>query len=515
MCMQYLQKVFGVVLVGLCLFVWYPLLQAAEPEKPVVTTLTIIHINDVYRILPKGDRGGMAKLASVINTEKSKKEHVVVTHGGDAFSPSLLSSVDQGKHMVDMLNQVGVDLFAVGNHEFYFGPDVFKQRSDEAKFEILSTNMHDPGNTQPNVKGSVIRKAGPYKVGFISVANVTVMNEHTNIGSHLSYLPAMEVASKSAQSLREQGVDLVVLLAHTPLENDMKLLLTGDFDIILGADDHKLVVHRDSIPGPLYVQMQEDANYIAVIDVEMETVTSRGKDKFVWEPILTIVDTKRIAENSKIAVVVQSYEDNLNQMLGHKIGTTLVELDSRRTSVRGHETAIGNLFADASRAAVGAQIGLVNGGGIRGNTIYPANTELTRKWVMTELPFGNRNYLIEVTGKELQQALESSVSSYEKLPGRFMQVSGLNVVYNLAKPSGHRVIEISVNGHPLQLDKTYTLATNDYVAKGGDGYTMFKDAKRLIAPKDTVPLDQVVAQYIVDQHGEVAPKVEGRIILRK
>ena len=145
----------------------------------------------------------------------------------------------------------------------------------------------------------------------------------------------------------------------------------------------------------------------------------------------------------------------LDEELGVAVGTTTVELDSRRDIVRTTESNFGNLIADAIRAGVGADVAIANGGGIRGDRTYDAGTVLTRKDVLTELPFGNVTVLIELSGADLLAALENGVSQVEDKAGRFPQVSGMTYSYDGSKPSGGRIAEVKVGDAALDPGATY------------------------------------------------------------
>ena len=185
-------------------------------------------------------------------------------------------------------------------------------------------------------------------------------------------------------------------------------------------------------------------------------------------------------------------------------------LDSRRASVRSQETNLGNIIADAMREAVGAEVALANGGGIRGDRTYEAGTILTRKDILTELPFGNVTVLIELSGADLLAALENGVSEVENGAGRFPQVSGLSFLYDPKAPKGSRVAEVAVGGTALEPGRLYKVATNDYLLGGGDGYSSLKGAKALIDAAGAKLLASTVMDYIAANE-PVAPKIEGRI----
>jgi len=227
-------------------------------------------------------------------------------------------------------------------------------------------------------------------------------------------------------------------------------------------------------------------------------------------PAWRYLPTAGVAPDPEIQAVVDRYDAELDEELNVAVGKTTVELDSRRTTVRTTESNFGNLMADAIRAAVGADVAIVNGGGIRGDRTYDAGTVLTRKDVLSELPFGNVTVLIELSGADLLAALENGVSQVEDTAGRFPQVSGMTYRYDASKPAGSRIVQVEVGGRPLEMGKIYKLATNDYIFGGGDGYAALTRGKPIIDASGGTLMASTVMDYIAKQ-GEVAPEVEGRI----
>jgi 2',3'-cyclic-nucleotide 2'-phosphodiesterase (5'-nucleotidase family) len=157
-----------------------------------------------------------------------------------------------------------------------------------------------------------------------------------------------------------------------------------------------------------------------------------------------------------------------------------------------------------------AEVGFTNGGGIRGDRTYEPGTTLTRKDVLGELPFGNVVVLLELSGNDLLAALENGVSRVEDKAGRFPHVSGMRFVYDPKKPKGSRVVEAMVGGQPLDPGKRYRVATNEYIAGGGDGYAALTKGKALIDASAATLMATMVMDYIAAE-GTIAPKVEGRI----
>jgi 5'-nucleotidase/UDP-sugar diphosphatase len=210
---------------------------------------------------------------------------------------------------------------------------------------------------------------------------------------------------------------------------------------------------------------------------------------------------------------VTRLESELSRRLDVEIGVTEVELDSRSATVRSQEAAIGNLIADALRLATNADVAVTNGGGIRGNKVYPAGTRLTHRDVLTEMPFGNTVNVVEISGEDLLEALEAGVSQLEARQGRFPQVSGLTFVVDRAARVGSRVSAVQVNGRPLDSAARYRVATNNFMAVGGDGYGALTRGRTLVGGTDGLLLTSAVVDHI-QRLGAVRAGVEGRIVIR-
>ena len=339
----------------------------AGPAGSEPVTLTIVHVNDLDRIDGSDGRGGMARLAAVVKDVRASSRHVLVTHGGDAISPSLLSSFDKGAHMIDLLNEVGVDVMALGNHEFDFTPAVTVARIAEAEFPILSNNAVEPdGTLLDGVTEHLLLEVDRYQVGVFGLT--TAMTPEISSPGTVTFRPAAEVAAEKSAMLRGSGADLVIAVAHTGHEEDAEVMRRGGVDLLLSGHDHdmRIDVGRTST----FVESGSQAEFVTVVEIAMDTVEGRRGPRFVWEPGFRVVNTRSVTPDPDVKAAVDRYLDLLSKELDIKIGATTVELDSRRAVVRTGEAAIGNLIADAMRAATGADIALTNGGGIRGDKVY-------------------------------------------------------------------------------------------------------------------------------------------------
>ncbi len=479
-------------------------LARAEPA-----TLTIVHVNDLDRLDGSGGRGGVARLAAVVREVRAGSAgRVLVTNGGDAISPSLLSSFDRGAHMIDLFNRVGFDAMVLGNHEFDFTPAVTVERIAEARFPILSSNAVEPDGTLiDGVTGHLLLEVGRYKVGVFGLTTVTTAIKSSP--APVTFRPVVEVAAEQAEKLREAGADLVIALAHTDRAEDAALMRQGAVDLLLSGDDHDMKIEVG--PETTFVESGEQAEFVTVVEVVMGTVEGRDGPRFVWEPSFRVVNTVSVAPDPEIEAVVEEYLARLSEELDVEIGATAVALDSRRRVVRSRETGIANLIADAMRAATGADVALINGGGIRADKVSPPGTILTRRDVRSELPFDDKTVVLEVSGADLRAAVEHGVSEIAKGAGRFAHVSGMAYRFDASKPAGRRIAGVTVGGAPLDPARTYRLATFDFLGRGGDGYAMLATAPRIVdANAATLAAAQVIEA--IAAAGEIAPRVEGRIV---
>lgn len=471
-------------------------------------TIRFVQTNDIDRMSPEKGRGGFARLATVVKEERAKGNAFFI-HAGDTLSPSLLSGFDKGAHVIDILNRMGVDAMAPGNHEFDLGPDVFRARMADAKFDVLATNIVDGNGLPNNTKADKIVDVQGIKVGFFGLTT-----EDTPIASSpgdIKFRSTIDTGRAKAKELREKGADIVVAIAHTPLEVDMILARSAGADVIIGGHDEHLLAFYDG--KVTLTESESQGNYVVVTELAVTKATKDGKTSVTWSPNFRIVDSATVKPDPEIEAVVKGYEDKLSKELDVEIGLTETPLDSRRATVRGGEAAMGNLVADAMKAAVGADVAITNGGGLRADKQYQAGQKLTRRDILSEMPFGNTTVLLELTGDKLKAALENGVSQVRELGGRFPQVSGMAVEVDLKEPVGSRVKSVKINGEPLDPAKTYKVATNDFMARGGDGYRAFTDGKQLV----DVSASQLMAGQVIDyvtKAGKVAPKVEGRVVLR-
>ena len=227
--------------------------------------VTFLLFCDVYDMAPdRNGRGDIAKVAAVIRAEKAAREHVYVIHAGDALSPSLRSGLDRGAHMIDLLNGLDLDLFVPGNHEFDFGPEIFRQRIDEARFEVMAANLADAdGKPLAGIGSHRMLEFDGVKIGVIGLTAEDSVDRSSP--GDLTFKPSPDTALELSYRLRGDGADLIVLAAHAPRPVDLILRRERAVDIILSGDDHDLLIGYDG--SSAFAEAMQDGWYVVAVDL--------------------------------------------------------------------------------------------------------------------------------------------------------------------------------------------------------------------------------------------------------
>lgn len=478
--------------------------QASTPR------LSLVLFNDIYKFAEERGRGGYARLAAMIKAERARGVPMLLFHAGDCYSPSLMSGFDQGAHIVELQNMLGIDVFVPGNHEFDFGKDAYFKRVSEQKYPTFAANLRDAaGNALQGHEDRRIFEVGGVKVGVVGL----LLENTPQVSSpgDLRFLPVMDTLRANVRELRAAGADLIVACTHTDKRVDEQIAASRLVDVILTGHDHDLRIVYDGRVAT--IESNEEGYYLTAVDLTVN-ITGEGQARQVtWQPSFRVNDSRQATPDPEVLAVVRRYDAELSRELDVDVATLAAELDTRTASVRSGETAFGNLMTDAMRAATGAEIAITNGGGIRANKQYPVGHKLTRRDILSELPFGNRTVMVEVTGRNIRAALENGFSQVEQRAGRFPQVSGMTVVYDPRQPAGSRVVSILVGGQPLDEARAYKVATNDFMLRGGDGYTALTPQGRDLDVQGKLMANDVMTH--ARSLGQISARIEGRITVRQ
>jgi len=481
--------------------------QQEEPGSPRARApLTLLQINDVYATGPIDGVGGLARVATLKRRLAAAGRTPFLVLAGDFLSPSVASSVFRGAQMIAALNAAGLDLATLGNHEFDFGDDVLIDRMHEAKWQWVVANVVDTRTNRPigDAAPYVVKTFGGLKVGFIGLC-LTTLEISADKLTHTRLRDPIEAAAEYLPRLKSEGATVIVAVTHLPFAGDRALIERfPEIDLVIGGHEHSVITATEN--RTLVSKAGTDARWVARIDINRRP---EGTIERFYE-LLPV--TSAIPDEPETAAVVASYESRLGTALDTVIGTTSVPLDAVAVRLRSSERNVGNFVADAVRADTGADIALINAGSIRGDRVYPAGP-ITVRMVTSLHPFDNVIGKVRVAGRVVLAALRNGVARFPAAAGAFPQVSGLTFAIDPNAQNDARVVDVRVNGEPLDPEKRYVLAIPDYIFKGGDGYTMFRDGDVLVTPEEGGLLTTALARYVIARK-DIAPAVEGRVTVR-
>jgi len=478
--------------------------------------VTFVLFNDFYLMgeqpFPDGkNRGGFARLAAIVKAERARAaaegRNVVVAHGGDTLSPSVMSGLDRGAHIVALTNMIAPNMFVPGNHEFDFGKAVFLQRMGEAKFPLYGANLRDQGGAAlPGFKDRTMLEFNGVRIGLTGLAYE--QSPRMSSPEDLRFASTIDTTKVQATALREAGADFVCAVLHCNRGDAIKLQYERTAELLLTGHTHDLLVSYDDKCA--LVESGYDAHEVTCVDVTIMVREENGKRTVTWRPQFRVIDSGSVTPDPEVAAAVARFEAMLIDKMGEAICITEVALDSATATVRTREAAIGNLFADAMRINMRADAAILNGGGIRAGKTYEPGSRISQGDVLAELPFGNRIVVLEMSGADLKRAIENGLSRLPQSAGRFPQVSGMAVEFELARPPGSRITAMRIAGAPLDEARTYRVATLDFLARGGDDYTMFAAARRITPDNDAPLMVNEVVEYL-RKLGTAKTSVEGRM----
>jgi 5'-nucleotidase len=406
--------------------------------------------------------------------------------------------------MIAAWNQLGLDVATFGNHEFDFGPPTLLARMRESRFTWVSANVLDRATGRPfgGARATHVVERDGVAVGFFGLT-VPDTAQTSNPGPGIEFRDPIVAARGAVAELRAGRRPVVVAVTHQdmPADEQMAREVPG-IHLVIGGHEHDPL--ENVVGDTLITKAGSDGVFVVRIDLQ---ATRDGK--VLARQHRSIPITPELPDDPAMAALVARYQARLGEAMEVGIGETRVPLDARNAALRTGETNIGNYVTDVMRARLRADVAVMNGGGIRGNQVVPAGA-LTRKDISALLPFLNVLVKLELPGKVLMDVLERSVGAYPREFGGFLQVSGLILAFDPARPAGQRIVRVLVGGQPLDPERRYTMATNSYTAQGGDGYAMLATAKPLVFPEDGPGLAETLIEA-VERAGSIAPSVQGRI----
>lgn len=486
----------------------------AQPAEEV--RLTFLPLNDLTRIDDAAGRGGFARLATAVSDERQPGRHLFVVHAGGALSPSPISALDRGEHMMGLLAFLGIDMLAPGGPEFNFGLSNLTGSAERHGIPLVLSNVRmDDGASLRDVHDVLLREAGSFRIGFVGLLSPETLETHRTVGLRID--PPVAAAALAAERLRAAGADFVVALGFLRSDERDALVGSGVVDLVLTSWEEGLLFAQRNTTFAAHSEPQGlrlvaldvtlrrrsveappnfPANVDAIGDTEIDLAPAALRSEVDWSIFPRLVDTVDLPIDYLMLARVQRVINAHAARTEMALGTLGSAMDTTRRTVRGGLSTFGNLAADALLDALPADVALLNAGNIRGDTVHQAGAVLRRRQLLQELPFGNRVVLLRLSGRVLIDALENGVSQIEEGDGRFPYLAGMTATYNPRAPVGARVSDLLIQGMPVDPARLYLLATTDFIAAGRDGYVMFADAHRVVDERSALLLPDVLADYI-------------------
>jgi 2',3'-cyclic-nucleotide 2'-phosphodiesterase (5'-nucleotidase family) len=465
---------------------------APRPRDPGLwrltpTRLRLISTNDFHGALePRLDslgvlRGGAGQLATAIRRAAAECAAPacvsLLLDGGDMFQGTPGSNASHGRAVVELYDSLGYTAAAVGNHEFDWGQDTLRARMRDAPYAILAANVRDTaGADVPWIRNDTVVERGGIRVGIIGLAHeATARLSRPSFVRGLRFAPAAPIVDSIARALRARGADVVVVIGHVPITCDstfrarctedaaaLAAAVAGRVDAIVSGHSHTPVA--TVIAGVPVVQARSQGRAIGVIDLPLGPRDARAEPRVEVRTLRA--DT--IPPDPMAAALAERWTAPVREAFARPVATVA----ERLLRESGPQTALGNLIADSQRRAGGADVAVMNTGGIR--TDLPAG-RVTIGTLYEIIPFENRLLRFQVSGAALRRYLEQAVAWGEPTA----HVSGVRVEYDPTAARGSRVRRATLaNGRPLEDNRSYTIVINDFMADGGDGLALGAAATR-------------------------------------
>ncbi|KIE02387.1 5'-nucleotidase, partial [Metarhizium majus ARSEF 297] len=475
-----------------------------------VPDVRLLHYNDVYHVDAASAEpvGGLARFMTLCKEYQEGKQFenqpkILTLFSGDAFNPSLESSVTKGRHMVPVLNAIGTDCACVGNHDFDFGVKQFEYLVGKCTFPWLIANVLDPdlGEDVPigNAKRThMLTTSNGIKVGLIGLGEREWLATINSLPPNLVYKSASATARELVPKLREQGAEIIICLSHMREPNDNKLAEQTDglIDIILGGHDH--YYSHSFIKGTHVLRSGTDFKQLSYIEARRKTDGAKRWDFDIWRRDIT----SEVPEHEETAKLVGELTSKLQKSLSRPIGWTAMPLDARFSTVRIKESNLGNFVCDVMRRYHNADCTIMASGTIRGDQVYPPGV-VRIKDITTCFPFEDPVVCLRVKGQAIWDALENGVSTYPALEGRFPQVSNIVFEFDPSREPGKRLNFMQIGGRPYNPEDVYVLVTRGYMGRGKDGYTSLLvsseggSAHEIVDEENGILISAILRQYFM------------------
>lgn len=507
-----------------------------EPIESENGNIVILYTNDVHCAVDKNI--GYSGLEAYKKAMEEEGNAVFLVDDGDAIQGGVFGSLTKGESIINIMNDVGYDLAIPGNHEFDYGVPQFMELVQSASFPYICCNFENTETGDIVFDSYMIREIGGKRIGFVGATTPSTITSSTpayfkNEQGEFIYdfiqsadgTEFYQGVQDAVDAVNAEGVDYTVLVAHLGVEassspyTSVELIHnTTGIDLVLDGHSHTEVPMEEvkNKNGENVVLTQSGTQLEAIGKVTIDQ-TGSIKSELV---------TEWDRQDEGIIEVIQNERAKFEDIIADQIAYSDFDLAAKEDGVwlvRNNESNMGDLFADALKYVTGAEIGLINGGGVRSD--IPAG-EIIYGDLLEVAPYSNEVCCIKCSGQVIADALEYSVHKAPDLMGGFLQVSGITFDIDLDKNAQvqvdgnkmftgfgseeRRVSNIMVNGEPLDLEREYTVGGIKYVLMNqGDGYTIFDDCEEVELERYIIDVD-ALAEYMSTFGGTVPEEYADR-----
>lgn len=506
-----MKKVLSMILVLVMIFSLSTVTMAADDQ----VTITIVHTNDTHARVESGNGIiGFAKISTKVNELREANPNLLLIDAGDVFHGQTIATLVRGESIAKILNVMKYDVMVPGNHDFNYGQERLLELKDMLDFPMLAANISKEDDSQL-LDGYMIKEIDGVKVGVFGLSTPeTAYKTHPKNVEGLTFDNPIEKAKEMVALLKDQ-VDVIILVGHIGEDEGSEftskkiIAEVPGIDVFVDGHSHTLKPEGEMVEETLLVQAGAYDEAFGIVNLTLVggKVTAKTAELFTVEDAVDVVEDPTV-----IAAIadIKAANDLITNVL---VGTTSVMLEGTREVVRAGESNLGNLITNAMLYESGAQIALTNGGGIRASI---EAGEITVGDVITVLPFGNYIVTLDVLGSDLILALENGLTDYPAAKGAFPHVAGIKFTFDPSKPAMSRVTSVIFEGKEIDPNAYYSVATNDFMAAGGDQYTSLGISAQtgqyaaldeaLIAYLETVDASTVAVEGRVNVVEAVAPE---------
>lgn len=477
----------------------FTLVVSAESTEDYFT-VKIVHTNDIHAHIEEDEKSGyigLDRVGGMISDYTASADVSLALDSGDTFHGQPIATVVKGESVAKLIKECGYTAMTPGNHDWSYGKDRLKELGEMSEIPILAGNITDENGAPFFDNEFVIKESTKngktLKIGIFGVIDPSLYSKTTpsNVAG-LKFNDSAEYAKQAVSKLQSAGCNVIIALSHTYEPEKLAAKVDG-VNLWLCGHEHKDIDAMVTTPNGGTAHVVESGYYLTDVSlIELDCmVESNGSASVNYKKTaVDFVGSQNYSKSANVTAVLETIKNDNNEVLAQKVGNTKTELDGIWEHLRIGQTNLGNIVTDAYLDITGADVAFENAGGIRASIKVG---DVTYGDIIGVSPYGNYIVTKKITGKQLLEILETSLSiqlecikandsgdwnAWPANSGSYLQVGGVSVKYDPTLPEGNRIQSVKVDGEPLDTEREYTVATNNYVAESSV-YTQLANAEEI------------------------------------